>query len=158
MEKYDDTLIDCHKPELLRVYWVTHKNIRVNFLLFLCQNNLYQRWSKLQQSFFGLCLSCVEIDLASHHATIDDKFKITPCLHPRCKCCFCIPDVNINKIYNVSLTADMDYNSKDLIYLIICSKCKKKYVGETTRKLKDRLNNHISDIRLKKNTSYFYPL
>jgi len=42
-------------------------------------------------------------------------------------------------MYNISLTADMDCNSKDLIYLIICSKCKMKYAGETTRKLKDIL-------------------
>ena len=92
-------------------------------------------------------------ELASYHITINYQFKLTICQHPRCKCCSHIPDTNIYKMYNIPLNTNMDCNSKDLIYLIICSKCKKKYVGETTRKLKDRLNNHTSDIRLKKNTT-----
>jgi len=92
-------------------------------------------------------------ELASYHTTIYYQFKLTTCQHPRCKCCSHIPDINLYKMYNIPLNTNMDCNSKDLIYLIICSKCKKKYVGETTRKLKDRLNNHTSDIRLKKNTT-----
>jgi len=47
----------------------------------------------------------------------------------------------------------MNCNTENVIYLIICNKCYKKYVGETKRKLKDRLNNHQSDIKLNKNTS-----
>jgi len=35
----------------------------------------------------------------------------------------------------------------------VCNKCKKQYVRETKRKLKYRLNNHRSDIRLKKPTA-----
>ena len=48
---------------------------------------------------------------------------------------------------------NMNCNTTNLIYLITCSKCNKKYVGETRRTLKERLNNHRSDIKLKKNTA-----
>ena len=47
----------------------------------------------------------------------------------------------------------MNGNTEYLIYLIICNKCYKNYVGETKRKLKERLINHRSDIKLNKNTS-----
>ena len=43
----------------------------------------------------------------------------------------------------------MNCNTENLIYLIICNKYYKKYVGETKRKLKEKLNNHRSDIKLK---------
>ena len=44
-------------------------------------------------------------------------------------------------------------NSTDIIYVITCSKCRIQYVGQTGRRLKDRLNNHWSDIRLNKATA-----
>ena len=47
----------------------------------------------------------------------------------------------------------MSCNTVNVIYVINCLKCNKQYVGETGRKLKDRLNNHRSDIRLKKQTA-----
>ena len=40
----------------------------------------------------------------------------------------------------------------NLVYLITCRKCSLQYVGETNRTLRDRLNDHRSAIRLKKNT------
>jgi len=47
----------------------------------------------------------------------------------------------------------MNCNSANIIYLVNCTKCNKLYVGETKRQLKDRLNNHRSDIKLFKNTT-----
>jgi len=44
-------------------------------------------------------------------------------------------------------------SSSNIIYLITCTKCHKQYVGETSRKLKDRLNDHKSHICAKKNTA-----
>jgi len=43
-------------------------------------------------------------------------------------------------------------NSKNLVYLISCNKCKKQYIGETGRTLRDRLNDHRSAIRNKTKT------
>jgi len=47
---------------------------------------------------------------------------------------------------------DMCCNSNNIIYLITCSKCNAQYVGETSRSLRDRLNQHRSAIRNKLNT------
>ena len=37
--------------------------------------------------------------------------------------------------------------------MITCSKCCIHYIGQTGRRIKDRLNNHRSDIRLNKATA-----
>ncbi|OCT90286.1 hypothetical protein XELAEV_18018898mg [Xenopus laevis] len=49
-----------------------------------------------------------------------------------------------NKIY--SIKQFVNCNSIGIIYLIICSKCNKKYVGCTTRSLKERIREHINHI------------
>lgn len=46
----------------------------------------------------------------------------------------------------------MDCNSRAVIYLITCSKCKIQYVGQTERRLKDRLNAHRSYMKNKLQT------
>ena len=43
-------------------------------------------------------------------------------------------------------------DSKNVLYIITCDKCQKQYVGETGRNIRDRLNNHKSDIKNKKPT------
>ena len=47
----------------------------------------------------------------------------------------------------------MTCNSFNIIYLITCSRCRKQYVGETSRKFKDRLNDHKSNISANKKTA-----
>ena len=46
----------------------------------------------------------------------------------------------------------MNCNSSNIIYLITCTNYHKQYVGETSRKLKDRLNDHKFNISTKKAT------
>jgi len=43
-------------------------------------------------------------------------------------------------------------STRNLIYLITCQKCHLQYVGETSRTLRDRTADHISTIKLKKQT------
>ena len=43
-------------------------------------------------------------------------------------------------------------SSKNIIYLITCSRCGIQYVGETSQKLNLRMNNHRTAIRKEKNT------
>ena len=43
-------------------------------------------------------------------------------------------------------------NSKNLIYCIECTTCAIQYVGQTKNQFLVRLNNHLSDIRLQKDT------
>lgn len=78
------------------------------------------------------------------------------CNTPRCLCCNYIKYTNsFTSSYTKKtfyIDSEMSCNSKNVIYLIQCSKCKAQYVGETKRRLKDRLNNHTSCIRTKANT------
>ena len=75
------------------------------------------------------------------------------CGRPRCKTCkhiiTTIQDRNGNQI---TLQDKLDCQSKNTIYVIECKNCKIRYVGESSQKLKDRLNQHRSDIKCKKNT------
>ena len=43
-------------------------------------------------------------------------------------------------------------NTSNVIYLITCTKCHKQYVGETGRKLKTRITEHLHSIKNHKNT------
>ena len=47
----------------------------------------------------------------------------------------------------------LNCNSVNLIYLITCKRCKIQYVGETGMPLKNRINNHISNIKCKTQTT-----
>ena len=53
---------------------------------------------------------------------------------------------------NFPILSACNCNSSNLIYLISCAICKIQYVGETGGTLRDRMNNHRSDISLNKNT------
>jgi hypothetical protein len=82
---------------------------------------------------------------------------VTPCFHALCKCCNFINATST--FYNTDrdtvyyIDGVFNCNSTDVIYVISCIKCNKLYVGQTGRMLKDRINNHRSDIRLKKATA-----
>ena len=79
------------------------------------------------------------------------------CFQPLCKLCSIVVCTNTfvsNTTKNLyHITHSMNCNSTNVIYLINCLKCNKQYVGETKRALKQRFNNHRSDIRLNKNTA-----
>ncbi|KAJ8976939.1 hypothetical protein NQ317_012224 [Molorchus minor] len=45
------------------------------------------------------------------------------------------------------LDKDNIFNSSNMIYCMTCLDCDKKYIGQTCRKLKDRITAHKSDIR-----------
>jgi hypothetical protein len=84
-------------------------------------------------------------------------FKVTPCKRPLCKCCDHIQSTSafydIDRTRCFSIADTFNCNSKDVIYVISCLKCNKLYVGQTARMIKDRLNNHRSDIKLNKPTA-----
>lgn len=46
----------------------------------------------------------------------------------------------------------MNWNTKFLVYVITCEMCHIQYVGRTTRRLKDRLYDHLYDIEKNKST------
>jgi hypothetical protein len=79
----------------------------------------------------------------------------TKCNNPRCHTCKYIDETNYVKDKNgttVFLKQQLNCQSKGVVYLIHCSNCGVKYVGETIQKLKDRINQHRSDIKRNRDT------
>ena len=53
-----------------------------------------------------------------------------------------------NKSYEVvSSSTSMACTSDNVVYLITCKRCGIQYVGETSQKLRNRLNNHRSSLK-----------
>jgi len=79
------------------------------------------------------------------------------CGEPRCKACktHCF---DAHKFSSTSLHKEfkmydaMSCRSTNMVYLITCNQCQIQYVGETGRSLRERLADHRSAIKLKKNT------
>jgi len=71
-------------------------------------------------------------------------------------CAILVEDNSFTSTFNKrthTISDEMSCNSINTIYLITCTKCKFQYVGETGRTLRERFNNHRSDIKLHKNTA-----
>ena len=82
---------------------------------------------------------------------------VSRCGIPLCLCCNYILTSNTyqdtDKLNTYTITDSLNCNSSNIIYLITCNKCDKKYVGQTSLTLKNRLNNHRSNINLNKPTA-----
>jgi len=78
------------------------------------------------------------------------------CTSTRCKACNFISESssfrssNTNKLFFVK--GRILCKSVNLVYLISCKRCRLQYVGETGRMLSQRTTDHLSCIRLHKNT------
>ena len=81
--------------------------------------------------------------------------KSSKCNDPRCKTCLQITEndhiisTHNNKL--VPLKENLNCKSENVIYAIKCSNCQSMYVGETTQKLHERINQHRSTIRTEQN-------
>ena len=87
-----------------------------------------------------------------------ERPKTNPNLHP-CKtpwnCRFCPKDKSKNR-YFTSTTTGRKYtsppytcNTRNVVYLITCTLCKKQYVGETYRSFRERMIEHERYVRKK---------
>lgn len=56
-----------------------------------------------------------------------------------------------NRIYDIK--SFINCNTRYVIYLITCKACRVQYVGCTTGRLRDRLNDHIGNIDRKQATN-----
>lgn len=72
------------------------------------------------------------------------------CKHPKCATCQHFKNTSFFKSTTTKkcykIRHSFSCNSKNIIYLITCTKCKKQYVGKTTRPLKERINHHRTSI------------
>ena len=80
-----------------------------------------------------------------------------PCGKRRCECClYRKPVSDFSSKHNLTeftITGKLTCQSDNIVYLIQCKRCDEQYVGETSRPLKTRLGNHVSNIRLYKDTA-----
>ena len=79
------------------------------------------------------------------------------CKEPRCQACkHHAPPTDTVHIHSTGLdqyiTDNIYCNSRNIVYIITCLKCSQQYIGETSRTLRDRLNDHKSNIKTKKFT------
>ena len=104
----------------------------------------------------------VERDAADVHAQTNCSCVLSECGSVRCKTCKHMSQgssftSNVTKrSYEViSSNTSMTCTSDNVVYLISCNRCGVQYVGETSQKLKNRLNNHRSSLKRQPNL-YLY--
>ena len=66
---------------------------------------------------------------------------------PHCKLCDKFGTQNFRRNSKTIYDSPADCSRKDVIYAIICHSCDKPYIGQTSQKLKLRLQQHIRDIK-----------
>ena len=100
---------------------------------------------------------------ATSHKTIADlpqfsyeKMTIQPCRKFNCSTCrhhlLTTPTFKANRKNSdtFSIRHKLSCQSKNIIYLITCMRCKKQYVGQTSNQLNTRINQHRTSILNKK--------
>ena len=78
-----------------------------------------------------------------------------PCQVPSCHVChFAVPthSVRFNSV-PFPLVHRLNCTTPGVIYLITCTRCDLRYVGETSRTLRHRISEHLSNIRSRVSTS-----
>jgi GIY-YIG catalytic domain len=82
--------------------------------------------------------------------------KCSRCTNIRCKACNRITSgvsfTSTSNCKRFSVIGSITCKSTNIIYLVTCRNCRKQYVGETGRTFADRINDHLSGIRLRKKT------
>ena len=48
--------------------------------------------------------------------------------------------------YKIEVNSSVDCSTRNVIYLLGCSKCPMQYIGENKRMLKERFSEHIKDM------------
>ena len=117
----------------------------------LIRSKFYSELTDTDRTNINILASLLDANKA-----INTKPSVTKCNESRCKCCqhiICSSVFhNTLKTNEYQINGNFNCNSTNVIYLIICKFCHKMYVGQTSRKVKERLTNHRSDIKLQKNT------
>jgi len=84
----------------------------------------------------------------------DHQQKIKKCGLRNCKTCPKLSTKNFIQSYTnkmkfpvINKGETLSCNSRSIIYCIECTKCRKQYVGQTIRRLKDRAEEHLNPTR-----------
>lgn len=100
-----------------------------------------------------------DILVRSHLTNTDDFEGFTiKCNNTRCNTCkfHFVESKTFRSSRNLKAVFKIQHklycHSENVVYLITCAHCQLQYVGETSRSLRDRVNDHRSAIKLKKET------
>ena len=106
------------------------------------------------QSLFGTYTGCS----AAQIVPASQGISVNKCNRQRCATCAVIQPSRFfhssltNRRYTVISDCDLSCSTINVIYLISCDKCDHQYVGETKRKVSERLSGHRSSIKKRANT------
>ena len=84
-------------------------------------------------------------------------FSVDRCNRWHCATCPVVQPLHFfwssltNRRYTVISACDLSCSTTNVIYLISCAKCDQQYVGETKRKVSERLSGHRSSIKKQAN-------
>jgi len=87
--------------------------------------------------------------------TVHENPTVSKCNRSRCKVCNFILEgntISFNNNKKFIIKSNMDCDTRNVVYVIICNGCNKKYIGETTN-LRSRVtlhNQHINHPELRK--------
>ena len=97
----------------------------------------------------------MEIEINGYNVTTPAPGTITkphPCKHPRCATCqHFLPSPVIRSSHNgqcFRVRHPFTCNSSGIIYVITCIRCRKQYVGQTMKSLRERISQHRSSIKM----------
>jgi hypothetical protein len=146
--KSDDDISEVFKQEVPQIVYKRGRTLGNN----LVRSKFRSEQTDIDRENIEILAALLEAN--SHN---NSPFAVNKCNEKRCKCCENIGTSSVvtstDKKLTFPITENFNCNSKNVIYLITCKKCQIRYVGQTSRSLKERLNNHRSDIRLNKNTA-----
>ena len=95
-------------------------------------------------------------EVLARDTTHSNKPGSIRCTNTKCTACNYITEsTHFTSSHNARtfhIHTKLTCNSSNIIYLITCQKCFLQYVGETGRLLKNRINDHLSAIRLNRQT------
>ena len=103
---------------------------------------------------FGTYTGCP----AAQNVPASQGISVNKCNRQRCATCAVIQPSRFfhssltNRRYTVISDCDLSCSTINVIYLISCDKCDHQYVGETKRKVSERLSGHRSSIKKRANT------
>ena len=100
-----------------------------------------------------LCHAKIPVKVTSHR----NLRGMNKCIESSCSICPFVK--NSKEIHsttnneNFPINGSFDCQTTCVVYLITCQKCKKQYVGQTGRQLKNRIQNHIYYTKQNKETT-----
>ncbi len=75
-------------------------------------------------------------------------YKTSKCNNPNCVTCKFTYEKNFLRIndFHLPMLSNCNCDSTDLVYIILCIKCKVYYIGQTSRKFSARFREHVNNI------------